>query len=273
MALFHLNAGIISRGKGNSITSAAAYISGEKLYDIYDGRIHDRSYRLDIFHKEILLPSNAPHELLNRQVFVNALNVAEKRSDAQMARTIKLGLPNELSQEEQITLVKEFVIERFIEFDMCADMAFHKGLLVENKKPISIEAVNERQDNPHVHIILPFRTVGNNGFHKTKLQSRSMNNLAYLISLRKRWAELQNREFKKLNLPTRISHESYDAQGIKRQPTKHIGASAMSMEKRGIQTERGDEYRKIINRKKEYELERVPRVGETEREQDFERLR
>ena len=59
MACFHLNASVISRGHGRSVTAASAYISGEKLRDAYEGRIHDRSYRQDVVYKEILLPPEA----------------------------------------------------------------------------------------------------------------------------------------------------------------------------------------------------------------------
>ena len=97
MASYHLNAGIVSRGNGGSITAVAAYISGEKLRDNYDGKIHDRSYRQDVAYKEILLPFAAPQEFLDRQTLLDALNVSERRSDSQMARTIKIALPNELS--------------------------------------------------------------------------------------------------------------------------------------------------------------------------------
>ena len=71
-----------------------------------------------------------------------------------MARSIKIALPNELSLDEQIALAKEFAIENFISLGLCADIAFHAGLLDESRKPASIEAVHDRQDNPHAHIII-----------------------------------------------------------------------------------------------------------------------
>lgn len=274
MACYHLNAGIISRGNGRSIVAAVAYISGEKLRDIYDGKIHDRSYRQDVVYKEILLPPIVPHEFLDRQAWLDALNLSERRCDAQMARSIKIALPNELSFEEQIALTKEFVSENFIKQGICADMAIHCGLLDPNRKPAGIEAVQERRDNPHAHIILPFRTVGEDGFHRTKTQGRYMNNPTYLNLWRKEWARLQNREFERLGLEVRVTHESLAAQGINREPTKHIGAAAIALEQKGIQTERGDQYRAVISQNRSRELERqLLKQRMQERNRDMERTR
>jgi hypothetical protein len=192
MAIFHFNVRIVSRGKGGSITAAAAYNSGEKLRDNFDGKIHNRSYRQDVIYKEILLPLEAPHEFFNRQMLLNAINSSERRKDAQMARIIKIALPNELSLDKHIALTKEFISDNFINVGMCADIAIHAGLLDKSKKPVSIEAVHERTNNPHAHIIIPFRTVGKNGFHRTKVQNRYMNKILYLIKWRIEWARLLN---------------------------------------------------------------------------------
>lgn len=274
MASYHLNAKIVSRGDGGSVTAVAAYISGEKLRDRYDGKIHDRSYRKDVMYKEILLPPMAPHELLNRQTLLDELNASEGRSDSQMARSIKIALPNELSFDEQIALAKEFVLENFINIGMCADIGVHRGLLEKSKKPISIEAVYEHQDNPHAHLLIPFRTVGKDGFHETKTQTRYMNNSQYLVIWRKEWERLQNKAFERLGLEVRVSHESNEVRGIDRIPTKHIGAATMALEQRGIRTERGDVYRETVARNKEREMIReIVRERRMERERTLERTR
>lgn len=273
MACYHFNVGIISRGKGNSVVAAVAYINGEKLRDIYDGKLHDRSYRQDVIYKEILLPSRAPHEFHDSQTWLDALNLSEKRSDAQMARSIKVALPNELTFDEQIALVREFITNNFTEYGLCADLAIHKGHLDQNNKPVSIEAVQGRSDNPHAHIILPLRTINENGFHRTKTQNRYRNSPSYLKILRESWARLQNREFERLGLEVRVSHESLAAQGIDREPTKHIGAAAMALEQKGLRTERSDQYREIIARNRNREVERQHFRQRYERGRNIERTR
>jgi hypothetical protein len=200
MASYHYNTNISTRGNGGSVAGVAAYIFGEKLRDSYDGKIHDRSYRQDVIFREIILPPEAPRELLDRQTLLDRLNDSERRSDSQMARTIKFSLPNELyerSVEECIALAKEFALENFVSLNLCTGIAIHEGLLDESKKPASIEAINERQNNPHAHLLVPFRGIDRNGFQKTKTQTRYLNSKSYLIHSRKEWARLQNREFER----------------------------------------------------------------------------
>jgi len=270
MACYHLNKSIVSRGKGETITIIAAYNSREKLRDYFTGKIYDCSNRRDLLYEEILLPAEAPHELLNRQTLLDVLNVAEKRKDAQMARVIKIALPNELSLEESIALTKEFVFDNFVKFGLCADIAIHVGKYDKSRKPANIEAVNERKDNPHAHIIITTRPVDCNGFCKTKDQFRYMNSRAFLRELRKNWADLQNREFERRGLEVRVSHESYAARGIELEPTKHLGPAVMYLEQKGIRTERGDEYRAIIERNR---IREIVRKKPRERDRKLERSR
>ena len=258
MACYHFHAGVISRGQGHSVAASSAYICGEKLRDIYEGKIHDRSYRQDVLHKEILLPSEAPREFLDRQTWLDALNISERRQDAQMARDFKLALPRELSFEEQQVLVKGFLCENFIRYGFCADMAIHDGIYTPHNNA-GMELVDTRQANPHAHVIIPFRTVGEGGFHRTKIQSRAMNNPATLTRWRQEWARVQNREFERLGFDIRVSHESLAAQGIDREPTFHMGAAAMAMERQGVRTARGDRYREIVQRNQHREHERQQR--------------
>ena len=129
---------------------------------------------------------------------------------------------------------------------MCADIAIHAGVLNKSRKPASIKAVNERKDNPHAHIIIPFRMVGKDGFHRTKIEGRYMNKREYLMIWRKEWARLQNREFERKGLTIRVSHESYKARGIEQEPTKHLGPEVIALELKGIRTDRGNEYRETL---------------------------
>jgi len=261
MASYSFNASIISRGNGGSITAIAAYISGEKIRDNYEGKIHDRSYRNDVLHKKILLPHEAPNDLLNRQILLDALNISETRSDSQMARIIRISLPNELSHDEHISLVNEFVYENFIKIGMCADICIHEGLHDVNRKSSYIKPVTKHEDNPHAHVLIPFRSVDKNGFLKTKTQTRYLNSRKHLVIWRKDWARLQNREFERLGLNIRVTHESYATQGINRIPTKHLGAATIALELRDIRTDRGNEYRDIIERNRNRDLERFHSIN------------
>jgi len=272
MACYSFNVSIISRGKGGSVVAAAAYSSGEKLHDIYDGRIHNRSYRRDVIHREILLPSEAPCEFQDRQTWLDALNIAEKRADAQMARAIKLALPNELSFDEHVSLTRDFLNRFFVAHGFLADIAIHQGIIDLSSKPDTICAVQEYQNNPHAHILVPLRPVDEGGFQQTK--NRCMNSRSYVMKWREEWARIQNQAFERLGLDVRVTHESLAQRGIDREPSIHLGAATIALERKGILTERGDEYRAIIERNRDRELDRrSPWLKRWDRDREMERLR
>lgn len=256
MALYSFNLSLISRGKGQSVVAAAAYICGEKLRDDYEGKTHDRSYRRDVVYKKLLLPAGAPNEFKDRQSFMDALNTAERRQDAQMARSLKLALPNEFSLNTQIRIAQEFLEENFVSRGYPVDMAIHAGRLDLDKKPDSLPSLGPLQDNPHLHALIPFRKVDEHGFQKTKLASRTRNPRAQLKEWRKHWADTLNRELERQRLDTRVSHESLAAQGILRAPTIHLGAATIALEAKNIRTDRGDLFRKIVSRNRSREQAR-----------------
>lgn len=62
MAIFHLSANIISRGKGRSVVAAAAYRSGGIITNEYDGVVHDYRRKRGIIDKQIFLSAHVPRE-------------------------------------------------------------------------------------------------------------------------------------------------------------------------------------------------------------------
>ncbi len=141
-------------------------------------------------------------------------------------------------------------------------------MLDEHNKPASIESVDERRDNPHTHLLIPFRQMDADGFLPKKYRSR--NRRAELSAWREDWANRQNSEFERLGLDVRVSYKSLAAQGIDREPTRHLGAATIALEQRGVQTDRGDKHREILARNRERELERQRRL-ERSRDRDRER--
>ena len=125
IAIFHCPVKIIQRSKGRSAVAAAAYRSGEKLTNEWDGEIHDYTHKGGIVHKEIMLPAHAPPEFSDRSTLWNSVEKIEKSSDAQLAREIEIALPVELSRAEHLSLVRSFVRDNFVAAGMCADFAIH----------------------------------------------------------------------------------------------------------------------------------------------------
>ena len=113
IAIYHCSIKIISRGKGKSAVAAAAYRSGKKLINNYDGITHDYTRKSGIAYTEIMLPSHAPPDFQNRTVLWNSVEKIEKSKNSQLAREIELAIPKELNREQQISLVREYVNDNF----------------------------------------------------------------------------------------------------------------------------------------------------------------
>jgi len=270
MAIYHLTAQYISRNKGRSAVGASAYRAGEKLHNKYDGQTHDFTGKRGIVHNEIMLPENAPPEFADRETFWNAVELNEKRKDAQTAREIEIALPNELNLDEQIQLVREYVRNNFISENMCADICIHAGKHYHNKDKRNVEAEHDKiitPDNPHAHIMLTLRPIDKDGNFANK--NREWNKTEYLINWRKNWADIQNREFERKGLDVRVSHESNADRGIDQEPTIHMGHEATAQERRGIRTRRGNVNRGIVarNRAKQKARADQDRLQRNERKQ------
>lgn len=143
MAIYHCSIKIISRGEGRSAVAAAAYRAGEKITNEFDGEIHDYTRKGGVVHMETLLPAQAPAAYQDRSVLWNAVEKIEKAKNAQLAREIELALPCELTREQGISLVREYVKRHFVAEGMCADIAVH----------------DTGGGNPHAHVMLTMRPI------------------------------------------------------------------------------------------------------------------
>jgi hypothetical protein len=165
MAIYHLSAQIISRSSGGSAVAAAAYRTGERLFDERTGVTHDYSRRKDkIPDVFVMAPSSAPGWVRDRGKLWNAVEAAERRKDAQLVREVNVALPRELDPEEQVGLLREYVQDAYVRHGMVAGVAVH----VHDVK------------NPHAHIMLTTRDIGPEGFGK-KNRSGSNNGLVIKI--------------------------------------------------------------------------------------------
>ncbi len=153
MAIYHLRLKVHSRSLGRaarpggatrrSAIAAAAYRSGERLYDDSQGKWFGFD-KPDVVHTEILYPAGAA-DRWDRQTLWNLVERSEKRVDAQLAREIEITLPRELSRPEQIALVRRYVGEHFVAKGMVADIAIHAP------------DASDGQEQPHAHVLLTLR--------------------------------------------------------------------------------------------------------------------
>ena len=147
MAIYHLEAKVVSRGAGRSAVAASAYLSCSRLYNDYDGIQHDYTKKQGLVWQKVFLPEYAPQEWQDRKKLWNAVEEVETAKDSRLAREFVVALPIELSREEQIELLQEFIQEQFLSDGMCADAAIH----------------DTDGHNPHAHILLTVRPLDERG--------------------------------------------------------------------------------------------------------------
>lgn len=147
MAIYHLEAKVISRGIGRTACGAAAYMSCSKIYNDYDGIQHDYTRKQGLVWEHIFLPEYAPAEWQDRAVLWNAVEANEKTKDSRLAREFIVALPIELDQAEWQAILTVFIKEQFVADGMCADVAIH----------------DTDGHNPHAHIMLTVRPLDEKG--------------------------------------------------------------------------------------------------------------
>lgn len=245
MAAYRLAAQLISRSKGGSAIAAAAYRAGVRLHDERTGVEYDYTGRGGVEHREILLPDGAPTAYSDRATLWNAAEAAERRKDAQVARELQLNVPCELNKNERETLVRAFLSRRVNE-GMIADYAIHRP------------SRNGDPRNYHCHALLTLRSVSGDGFGG---KVREWNDVAALQRWREEWAHDCNHTLEIAGLATRVTHLSYAARGIDREPSIKLGPMATELERRGVITYAGDQLRAIWERNAARELQRALEVA------------
>jgi hypothetical protein len=230
MADYHFAAKIISRSRGQSAVASASYRAGERMYDERLGKTFDYRRHLGVVHTEILAPDNAPDWMRDRAQLWNAVEKAEKRKDSQLARSLDIALPHELSLEQNLELLRGFVQEQWVDRGMIADIAIHLPGRTGDIR------------NVHAHIALTTREITGSGFGQ---KERDWNTKQELLEWRKAWADHANRILEREGFEERIDHRSLVDQGIDREPTTHVGPGGKEMEKRGRPSDRARQNRDI----------------------------
>lgn len=254
MAIYHLSMKIISRKNGYSAVASAAYRSGSVIPDDRTGLTHDYTRKRGVDDAVILTPENAPSWCADRSVLWNAVEKAEQRRDSQLAREIELAIPREISRDVARETVLAFVRENFVSQGMIADVAFH----------------HMDRTNPHAHIMLTTRAVGETGFSG---KVRDWNDRTLAETWRASWADHANRALANAGYLEEIDHRSYERQGLEKAPGLHLGKAACAMEKRGMETERGEQNRLINSLNLEIQVSRTQlalrKVQETQRKREL----
>lgn len=230
----HYRIMISTRSKSPPTTASAAYQSGERLYDERTHRTKNYDDKRGVIYTEIMLPDNAPREYADRNTLWNAVEWSETNWNAQMARKLHITLPRELSMDDNLKLIREYVQDQFVSQGMIADIAIHDP--------------DPPNHNPHAHVMLTMRALdeqghwlpkchreyvldengdrikGENGKWKfRKVFTTDWDNRDNAEKWRQAWEDIQNRYLEAADRPERISMKSYERQGIDQIPTVHMG--------------------------------------------------
>lgn len=251
VAIYRFEAKVISRGGGRSAvgaasyrsgkwataarggkcaTSAAAYRAAAVLEDERTGLHYDYTRKRGVLGAEIMLPVGAPSWMADRAALWNAVEVIEKRKDAQLARDFVISLPHELNHEQRVALTRQFVREQFCARGYVADIAWHA--------PSKAEGLNW-----HAHVMVAMRRVEGTGFaaKKDRAPGDGFKHPALvwkeeLMRQRIAWADTANKHLEAAGLDIRIDHRSLETRGIDREPEPKLGPLAKQMERAGRET-------------------------------------
>ncbi len=246
VAIAHFSASIVSRGGGRSVVLSAAYRHCAKMEYEREARTIDYTRKEGLLHEEFLLPADAPKwvraMIADRSVvggseaFWNKVEAFEKRSDAQLARDLTIALPLELTPEQNIALVRDFVEKHIHAKGMVADWVYH-----------------DNPGNPHIHLMTTLRPLTEDGFGSKKVavigedgqpvRTKSGKILYELwagstddfSALRDGWFERLNHHLALGGIDLRIDGRSYEKQGIDLEPTIHLGVGAKAIERKADQ--------------------------------------
>ena len=149
MAIYHLEAKVVSRGNGRSAVAASAYLSCSKILNDYDGVQHDFTRKKGFIWQDVFLPEFAPSDWKDRSVLWNAVEKNEKTKDSRLAREFVPALPIELTPSQWQELLTDFIQNNFVADGMCADVAVHDPYPPGH--------------NPHAHIMVTVRPLDEKG--------------------------------------------------------------------------------------------------------------
>lgn len=252
MAIYHLSVKAISRSAGRSATAAAAYRAGCKIADERTGEIYDYTRKRGVESADLVLPDGAPEWASHRPRLWNAAELAEKRKDACVAREFEVALPSELSPAER----------RRLAVDFAKDMANREGCAVD----VAIHAPGREGDNRnfHAHILRTTRKVEADGMGaKLDTEKAGRKRVDDLEAVRTLWANLTNDRLRENGIEAQVDHRSLKAQGIEREPTRHLGPAASGYERRTGET---SWKRQEFEREAAERLAHAKALGELERQ-------
>lgn len=212
--------------------------------DLYANKWHRYSGKGDVQESWIELPRHAPPEMKEmaaqpnptpelRSALWNAAEAVTVSRNGIAAYKYEVALLRDLSFEQNKQALRAFVQKNFTSRGHVADIAIHE-----------VEA-SDRRANLHAHILVSAHSITKEGeFSRTK-ESAWWSHPARLREWRQSWQDTLNDCCEEYGIAVRVDHRSYAERGIDKVPGVHLGPQQHHMEKKGIETRKGEHNRDI----------------------------
>ena len=239
MAIFYLNAAVISAGKGDSAVRAAAFWHAARMVSLAFRKTTSFTRNAQaMVHAEVALPEDAPEWAENAfgpGAFADALRLVRADVQAQgsdmseaamqraaMAR-VSERLWNAVEQGEnrlnriprRARYARSLTVALPRELDQAAQIALMQGYVrasLSDRGMVADWVIRDKSDgNPHAHIMLTTRELGAADWGRKR---HDWNARDVLSGLRSYWAQHANLALERAGFNERIDHRSNHAQGI-----------------------------------------------------------
>jgi hypothetical protein len=272
VAIYYYAMSRVGRGGGKGVVASAAYLSRAQYRDevhdrVYDERAHVHDERASAIaaashyigrkgrhgadrdpplFEGLYGPPGAPDWTRgkeNIERFWNEAERAENHPRAQLAESVIIGLPHELSLQQNVWVLQDHIRE-----------FTRQGRVVQ----LAIHAPDRAGDqrNLHAHLLVSTRGVDEHGMKPLKTkeqQERYLGRGDYLDHLRENWGHVANRHLARHGFEAGLDHRSHERQGSGREAHWHIGPGDMRKERQGRRTRFGDHNRAVTERNAERE--------------------
>lgn len=244
---FHAHQDTIGRSSGRTATGIASYVTGQRIKDEETGRWLKRNHPGDVLAFGTVAPQDAPAYLTDNSQLARAWNEAQQadsRKNAQLARHWNIALARDLTPEQQVEVMTAIAQAFTDRYGTMTTWAVHSPTNHGDER------------NAHGHIVHNMRMVTPEGFGPKVLEP-----VVFKTAKREmEWARAMiagkiNEGLERAGLDERVSHLSYEAQGIDREATKHLGDKQNQAELKGENTPIGDHNRGVDERNKQREAE------------------
>lgn len=228
MAIYHLSAKILGRSGGKSAVASCAYqmrmnakseITGERF------AYKRKNKESEVLSSAMFLTKEMQSNNFTKDPidFWNEVEKKEDRKNSRFARDFIIALPSEFTLEQNKDVLTKWFYNNFASRGIAGTLAIHAPSKEGDER------------NLHAHIMTATRFLDKNGWGK---KDREANDKEFLLKIREDWANIVNDKFKEIGLDEKIDHRTLEAQGIDREPQKHLGVVKTAMIRKGKKLER-----------------------------------